>query len=130
MRQGVFYLSENFLPSLTGIDVIKGWRADDSYFSFAKAFLSNQISYNQLQNAMKFGNLGEQIVIKSKQAFDAISYKGYELAEGKKYFPLRTSRMEKAKSDYRESLDKADISGLFIRDFILKEIKHDDPRLR
>ena len=67
---------------------------------------------------MKFGNLGEQIVIKSKQAFDAISYKGYELAEGKKYFPLRTSRMEKAKSDYRESLDKADISGLFIRDFI------------
>ena len=82
MRQGVFYLTENFLPDLSNVDVIKGWRADDSYFSFAKAFLSNQISYEQLQGAMKLGNLGEQIFIKSKKAFDAIKYIGYELADG------------------------------------------------
>ncbi|WP_039924775.1 DUF3990 domain-containing protein, partial [Treponema sp. JC4] len=42
MRQGLYHLTNNFLPDLSGFDIVKGYRADDSYFSFAKAFLSNQ----------------------------------------------------------------------------------------
>ena len=130
MRQGANYLKTHFLPQLSDYDLIRGYRADDSYFAFAQAFLSNQISYAQLQSAMKLGKLGEQIVLKSKKAFDLIEFKNYEIAQGKKYYKLRLNRMEKAKSDYKKSLEEADISGLFIRDLILGDIKNDDPRLR
>lgn len=130
MRQGVFYLKENFLPDLTEFDLIKGYRADDSYFSFARAFLSNQISFTQLQKAMKLGKLGEQIMLKSRKAFENITFTGYEIADGKKYYPLRKSRFNKAKKDFEKSLEAGDISGLFIRDLILEEVKDDDPRLR
>ena len=130
MRQGAYYLKTNFLPDISEFDLIKGYRADDSYFSFAQAFLSNQISYAQLQSAMKLGKLGEQIVLKSKKAFDLIEFKNYEIAEGKKYYGLRLNRMEKAKSDFKKSLEVSDISGLFIRDLILGEVKDGDPRLR
>ena len=37
------YLLENFLTDYRKYDVIKGYRADDSYFSFATAFLNNTI---------------------------------------------------------------------------------------
>ena len=130
MRQGVYYLKENFLPELSDFDIIKGYRADDSYFSFARAFLSNQISYSQLQAAMKLGKLGEQIMLKSKKAFEQVKFTGYEIAEGKKYYPLRKERFNKAKDDFAASLETADISGLFIRDLILEEVKPDDPRLQ
>ena len=130
MRQGVYYLKENFLPELSDFDIIKGYRADDSYFSFARAFLSNQISYSQLQAAMKLGKLGEQIMLKSKKAFEQVNFTGYEIAEGKKYYPLRKERFNKAKDDFAASLETADISGLFIRDLILEEVKPDDPRLQ
>ena len=130
MRQGVYYLKENFLPELSVFDYIKGYRADDSYFSFARAFLSNQISYSQLQGAMKLGKLGEQIMLKSERAFEQIAFKGYEIADGKKYYHLRNDRFNKAKEDFEASLETEDISGLFIRDLILGEVKSDDPRLR
>ena len=35
------YILENFLPDISGYDVIIGYRADDSYFSYAKDFLNN-----------------------------------------------------------------------------------------
>ena len=59
-----------------------------------------------------------------------IEFQKYEVAEGKKYYTLRLNRMEKAKSDYKKSLEDSDISGLFIRDLILGDVKDDDPRLR
>lgn len=130
MRQGVFYLKENFLPDISGFDLIKGYRADDSYFSFARAFLSNQISYEQLQKAMKLGKLGEQIMLKSKKSFENITFTGYEIAEGKKFNTLRKERFNKAKKDFETSLENGDISGLFIRDLILEEVKPNDSRLQ
>ena len=102
MRQGAYYLKTHFLPPISEFDVIKGYRADDSYFSFAQAFLSNQISYSQLQNAMKLGKLGEQIVLKSQKAFNQIEFRNYEISEGKKYYALRMSRMDNAKKDYKK----------------------------
>ncbi len=130
IRQGFYYLKENFLIDISKYDLIKGYRADDSYFSFAEAFLSNQISYSQLQTAMKLEKLGEQIVLKSLKSFDVISFTGYEIAEGKKYCALRKKRMDKAKEDYKKTIENVDLSGLYIRDLILQEVKNDDSRLR
>ncbi|MBR2627880.1 MAG: DUF3990 domain-containing protein, partial [Peptococcaceae bacterium] len=38
-----------------------GYRADDSYFSFANAFLNNTLSLRQLEKAMMLGKHGEQV---------------------------------------------------------------------
>ena len=40
-----------------------GYRADDSYFSFANAFLNNTISLEQLRKAMYLGKLGKPEVL-------------------------------------------------------------------
>ena len=63
------YIFSNFAVDYKKYDVIKGYRADDSYFSFASAFLNNTISVAQLEKAMALGQLGQQIVIMSKKAF-------------------------------------------------------------
>lgn len=43
-------------------------------FSFARDFISGTISYSQLSEAMKLGELGEQVVLISEKAFENISY--------------------------------------------------------
>ena len=47
-RQARAYIFENFGIDYKKYDGIKGYRADDSYFSFASAFLNNTISLSQL----------------------------------------------------------------------------------
>ncbi|MCC2748944.1 DUF3990 domain-containing protein, partial [[Eubacterium] rectale] len=53
--QGIEYLRQVFLPDISQADVIVGYRADDSYFSFARAFVNNAISLDQLADAMRLG---------------------------------------------------------------------------
>lgn len=94
------YLLEHFLPDYEDYDVIIGYRADDSYFSFARDFLSNTISLEQLSEAMYYGNLGEQIVLKSKKAFDAIEYVGNEYVKSEEWFPAKENRDTTARRKY------------------------------
>ena len=67
------YLLENFLPKYKEADIVRGYRADDSYFTFAKDFLNNSIPLETLSEAMRLGKLGEQIVLRSQKAFDALA---------------------------------------------------------
>lgn len=66
------YIKENFLPDISSYDVIIGYRADDSYFAFAQDFVAGVISMQKLAHAMKFGQLGEQIVLKSKKLLNRL----------------------------------------------------------
>lgn len=43
MKQGTTWLIENFSAPAEEYDVIVGYRVDDSYFSFARSFLNNEI---------------------------------------------------------------------------------------
>ncbi len=129
-KRGKDWLIQNFLPEYTDYDVIVGYRADDSYFSFARSFLSNEISLSQLGRAMKLGKLGEQYVIKSKKAFDAIKYIDSSLADNRVYYEKRVKRDEDARAAYYKELETDDLDGLFMRDIIREEIKPNDPRLR
>lgn len=130
MRQGFDYLINNFLPDYSNADIITGWRADDSYFSFAKAFLSNQISYNQLTNAMKLGKLGEQFVLKSEKSFNQLKFTGYENVDYKIYYSKRKKRDEEARLQYKNASATEDLNDIFMIDVIRQEIKQDDSRLR
>ena len=71
------FLKKNFMLDYKEYDIIKGYRADDSYFSFAQDFINGTISYRQLNNAMYLGKLGIQYVLKSKEAFNRIVFDGY-----------------------------------------------------
>ncbi|MCD8151839.1 MAG: DUF3990 domain-containing protein [Clostridiales bacterium] len=129
-KRGKEWLIKNFLPKYTDYDIIVGYRADDSYFSFARSFLSNEISLSQLGQAMRLGKLGEQYVIKSKKAFDTITYIDSTSADNRIYYEKRIKRDEDARAAYYKALETDDLDGIFMRDIIREEMKPDDPRLR
>lgn len=128
--KGREYLIENFLPKFEDYDAIVGYRADDSYFSFARSFVLNEISLKQLGYAMRLGKLGEQFVLKSKKAFDAIKFLDYTIADNGIYYFKRKARDDEARAAYRIEIEKEDLDGIFMRDIIREAMKSDDPRLR
>ena len=130
MKRGIEWLNEHFLPEIEHYDAIIGYRADDSYFSFARAFVNNEISLNQLSYAMRLGELGEQFVLKSEKAFSLIRFISSEAVSNEVYFPKRKKRDDKARASYREEIEREDLNGLFIRDIVKEGILPDDPRLR
>lgn len=124
------FLTANYLPDISAYDAIVGYRADDSYFSFARAFAGNEISLTQLGYAMRLGKLGEQFVLKSEKAFSKIRFVKSERAERSLYYRLRKERDEAARAAFQAELDKEDLNGLFMRDIIRERIMPDDARLR
>lgn len=124
-RRAKSYLIEKFSVNVNAFDIIRGYRADDSYFDYAESFINNAISIEQLAQAMKLGKLGEQIVIKSKYAFTKLKYEGFEVAEQGKYYVHRKSRNDEANRQYFEMLDK-ESDGLYIQDIIRGGITNDD----
>ena len=121
------YILENFYVDVEEYDVIIGYRADDSYFSFAKDFINNTISVQQLAEAMRLGELGIQIVLKSKKAFNTVKYISYVLAECKEYYVKRVSRDKKARETYLSGHRQNLVSdGLFVMDIIRKGLKNGD----
>ena len=118
MRKGAAWLKEHYLISLEGIDIVKGYRADDSYFSFARSFVNNEISLQQLGSAMHLGKLGEQIVLKSQEAFRRINFESYEIADHTVYYIQRSQRDLVARSSWQEILESDDLDGLYMRDLV------------
>lgn len=130
MKRGAEWLKEHFLVNIEDYDAIIGYRADDSYFSFARAFVSNEISLGQLSHAMKLGKLGEQFVLKSREAFEAIQFVSYVASDNTIYYARRKARDDAARAAFFAELERDDIDGIYIRDLIRGEVKADDPRLR
>ncbi len=130
MRRGVEWLQNHFHIDTTSYDAIIGYRADDSYFSFARAFLTNQISLAQLSYAMKLGKLGEQFVLMSRKAFDTVRFEGYEAVDSSVYYVKRKARDEEARFSYLKVLEEADENGIYMRDITRGEVKPDDLRLQ
>lgn len=129
-RQGREYLLEHFLPEYKDADVIVGYRADDSYFSFARAFVGNGISLKQLGYAMRLGKMGQQYVLISEKAFQQVQFTGYEIAENREYYPKRKARDEQAREAFIRELEKDDTEGIFMRDIIREKMEAGDERLR
>ena len=130
MKRGAEWLEDNFLIDLTPYDVIVGYRADDSYFTFARAFVNNEISLAQLAYAMRLGKLGEQFVIKSPSAFEKLRFLSYEIADNAVYYAKRKARDEEARAAFRAEMERDDVNGLYMRDIIREEVQPNDARLR
>lgn len=125
------YLTEHFSINTDDYDVIIGNRADDSYFSFAEDFLNNTISVQKLGQAMKLGNLGEQVVLVSPKAFERITFKDAISANRSVYYVLRNKRDKTARAAYLNSNRTAYAADeLYILDIIRQGVDENDPRLR
>ena len=124
------YLLDNFLPAYKDYDLIVGYRADDSYFSFANAFLNNTISLEQLRRAMHLGLLGEQVVLKSAKSFESLHFEAFTPADGNVYFLKRQARDRQAREDYKKekSAEKA-ADAVYMIDILRQKWNNDDPRL-
>lgn len=127
-RRAKQYLIEHFGININAYDLITGYRADDSYFDYAEAFLNNAITVEQLSRAIQLGKLGEQIVIKSKFAFTKIRFEGFEVAEKDLYYVLRKARDDEANQTYLDILEE-ETDGLYIQDIIRGGISNDDSRI-
>ncbi len=125
------YLIANFSIDLSKADVIEGYRADDSYFTFAQDFLNGVISYRQLESAMRLGDLGKQVVIKSEKAFSLLEFQGAQTVLRSAWLPRRERRDREAREHYfnreRNARKKGD---LFIAQIIDEEMSANDDRLR
>lgn len=129
-KMGKEYLTSHFALPVKNYDIIKGYRADDSYFAYAESFLNNTISIQKLSEALRLGDLGEQIVLVSQKAFSHICFLGYEVADSAIYYPLRKERNDKARLEFFSSRrGKPTIDDLYLNDLI-KGVKADDPRLQ
>lgn len=125
------YLHEHFFIDPSGYDIIIGYRADDSYFTFAQDFISGAISLEKLSEAMRLGKFGEQIVLKSRESFTHIQFTGAEPASAAVYYEKKTVRDREARREYRKTKRSPDsIHELFMIDIMREAIQNDDPRLR
>lgn len=98
------FLKKNFMLDYKKYDIIKGYRADDSYFSFAQDFINGTISYRQLNNAMYLGKLGIQYVLKRDKS------------ARREYFDVERNRRQRG--------------DIYITQILDEEMSPDDKRLR
>ena len=130
-KQAKEYIFDNFAIDYKGYDIIKGYRADDSYFSFANAFLNNTISVSQLERAMVLGKLGEQVVAISQKAFNAFEFVDATVAPNEIYLPKKYARDTSAREEFRKEKGRGLIlTEKYVLDIIREGWKNDDERLQ
>lgn len=69
---------EKYGVDTDGFDVIKGWRANASYFYIAREFVRDNIDIDILEELLSLGGLGIQYCIKSERAYAQL----YEMKDG------------------------------------------------
>lgn len=130
-KQAKSYIFENFAIDYKHYDIIRGYRADDSYFSFANAFLNNTISVSQLEKAMILGKLGEQIVLMSEKAFASIEFADSIAAPKDIYLPKKFARDTAAREDFQKEKERGSLlTEKYILDIMREGWKDDDQRLQ
>lgn len=130
-KQAKEYICENFAIDYKHYDIIKGYRADDSYFSFAGAFLNNTISISQLERAMVLGKLGEQVVAMSEKAFKAFSFIDSTPAPNEIYLPKKLARDTAAREEFKKEKSRGSVlTEKYVLDIMREGWLNDDERLQ
>ena len=112
MAEARQFVVDSYDVDLNAADMVHGYRADDSYFAFARAFLDNRIGIRSLEKALFKGGLGYQVVLRTPRAFKRIAFDQARLAEGHVWNPLRVARDNRA----REAWEALEVTSLYDRD--------------
>ena len=113
-------------------DVIVGYRADDSYFSYAESFVENGLPLRCLNDALRLGKLGEQMVLVSEKVFERITFISASSVDKTIYYPKFTARDTEARETYRNEIRRSRSyrDDLFVLDILREELRNDDPRIQ
>lgn len=126
------YIIRNFSVNTKNIDVIIGYRADDSYFSYAQSFINNTLSLKGLSKALTLGKLGLQTALISEKAFGSLKFIEAERVEKEIWYPKFRTRDELARATFRNDIKsiKSYKDDIFVLDILREEIKNADPRIQ
>lgn len=116
--EAVEFLKKNFSIDTSKYDLIIGYRADDSYFTFARDFINDAITIQSLTKAMRLGKLGLQVMVKSEEAFNRLQFIGSEQVSKAVYYAKYKERDGTARSSYRELRKQPKSNGLIITEII------------
>ena len=123
------YILSRFPVDISNADAVIGYRADDSYFTFARNFLNGAITLTKLSEAMQLGKLGLQFMLKSKRAFDRIVFEEAIPAAASEWYPLKKGRDDEARRSYRDIRGRRERNGLYITRILEEGITADDMRI-
>lgn len=129
VRRFLEHIKRNFRPDVDSADVIIGTRCDDSYFSFVRMFLNGKISYNQLKAAVSVGPASQQIVIRSKAAFEELQFVSCQRADSEVYYPKRKIKDQSVKAKCFADAQMGDAFGIGVLDILKEEVMPGDRRL-
>ena len=100
---------DKFGIDTSGYDVIRGWRANASYFYIAKDFVRDNIDIEILEELLALGDLGVQYCLKSEKAFSqlkeikedlvSVPYEEFNAKYNERDTRARTKMMELIESD-------------------------------
>ena len=124
-RKAKDFLISNYYIDVSNYDVVIGYRADDSYFRYARDFLNNTISVQQLSKAIQLGNLGLQIVFISEKSFNSLNFTGIEEVDSTVYYAKRKTRDEDARKAYFSLDSSSNEKNDYISDIIRKETTYE-----
>jgi hypothetical protein len=88
--------------AIGGYDVIRGWRADDSYFSIAAAYAAGFLDDVRLTSLLRLGDLGIQFCIKTEAAFRSLSFVQAYAASASLFLDQAKARDTAARKKARE----------------------------
>ena len=113
------WLKNNYYPNIEQYDMVVGYRADDSYFKYSEEFVTDNLSLEKLEEAMKLGKLGLQYVLMSKKAFNSIKYISHkEVKHTDEYEKFRYETLQQ----YKSIKDSDSINNTFIRDIMRNKL--------
>lgn len=122
MAEGRDWLEERYLLDVSPYDLITGYRADDSYFRFARAFLQNSLSLEALERAMYLGDLGIQVVLKSETVFHQLQFLSADPVEGPLYYQRRLNRDQTAREQFDVIQREQEHKGIYLIDLLRGEV--------
>ena len=122
-------LLANFMPPVGEADVVVGYRADDSYFNYADAFVNNALPLRRLGEAMRLGRLGLQIALRTERAFSRLLFLGAEEVPWAIYHSRYGTRDADARAEWFEGVRKTahTADDVFAIDLMRKGVTHGDP---
>ena len=101
---------------ISGYDVVRGWRADASYFYICKSFVRNNIGVEFLSELLTLGDFGIQYFVQSQKAFfglhelddalEKVSAADYYDRYNRRDSAVRTQMYELIENDPRNRLDR------------------------
>ena len=126
------YIIEHYAVDTSSYDLICGYRADDSYFRYAEAFVENTLPLRSLNKALQLGKLGLQTVLISPKAFSQIKFVDAEPVDKTIYYPRFVARDTAARRTCKEEIAKSRSyrDDIFVMDILREEMKNDDPRIQ